>query len=624
MDSNIQIKKQDIIRKNILNKSLLKTLLGFSILVNLIVVTLWLIYGSIDNSGNKKGNVSSKDIILNQKNDGKVNIIEEIIKEETSEKNDSISKIKTNKENDLISEIRAQLKQHYLETDSPTEDLESFETEYFDYIENVNMEEEDFYSLFEENKLIRIKIEFELIISDELNKKYSKNNTITNCKNYLLLGILQKYLEDYNEAIKTLLIAEKLSYKVDKLQIKQAIFMELGSCYFNSYDFANSILYFNKMIKTDESFYIGYYWRGLSNLYLDKIDSAMTDFSIMFKLENQQNDINLNHYEHAAISMSKIYKLKYRIGKAIEYAEKSTEYIESNLTSLIYIVHLYLRIDNYIKANSFLEKAKSIDKTNEDVILLQAQLLREEHKQYQKALIIINNLLYTNPDNYFAYNERGKLFTNLQLYDSAFNDFNRAIEIEPMYANAYGNRGWIQYKYKNEPEKAFSDYNKAIMLDTNLEYVYNNRGVLYMEYYKNNNQAIADFTKALLIKPGYYLAYVNRGLAKRINTEFQKAIVDFLEAIKIDDVEYKAFYQLGKTYCLTKEYKTAIDYYTKAIDRSDELWELYFDRAKANIELKKYVSAKNDLNKSLKLNSSLDEDAEFKLAMKLCLESSKN
>ncbi|MCD4656122.1 MAG: hypothetical protein K8S87_01120 [Planctomycetes bacterium] len=620
MDSD---KKHKISPKILSKNTIMKIIFVFSILLNVGYVTLWLINGEVEKTVNQKSKINESISIQNEE---KLNNIEK----ESSEieikldDNDNVEN-KTINENNPNSEIREQLIQHYRETESRTEDYELFETEYFDYFENVNMEDEDFYSLFEDEKLLRIQIEIEVILS--MNTKKSDSDSkyeIDYIKNNFFLGILHKYFNDYEKALKALLIAEKQIDNVENIQLKQAIFTELGKAYFYIYEFSNSIKYFTGLITTDESYYIGYYWRGISNLYSNRIEDAMNDFDYMFKLENQQNDINLNHYEYACISTSKIFKLSSQIGKAIEYAEKSTEYIEDNITSLIYVSQLYLQIENYSKAEKIYNLVKSIDKENEGVILLKCQLLRQVNKKYEQSLIIVNELLFANPDYYLAYNERGKIFTNLRLYDSAFNEFNRAITIEPMYANAYGNRGWIYYKYKNEPEKAFADYNKAIMLDTNLEYVYNNRGVLYMEHFKNNNLAISDFSKALVIKPGYYLAYVNRGLAKRRNREYHKAIADFLQAIKIDDVEYKAFYQLGKTYYIMKEYTKSIENYTKAIDRSEDLWELYFDRAKVKFELKNYGSAKNDLNFALKMNMLLEDNEEFKSIMKKCLENIPN
>jgi tetratricopeptide (TPR) repeat protein len=45
-------------------------------------------------------------------------------------------------------------------------------------------------------------------------------------------------------------------------------------------------------------------------------------------------------------------------------------------------------------------------------------------------------------------------------YDKAISDFNKAIEINPRFAEAYRNRG-LAYFYKRNYEKAWDDVHKA-------------------------------------------------------------------------------------------------------------------------------------------------------------------
>jgi len=61
------------------------------------------------------------------------------------------------------------------------------------------------------------------------------------------------------------------------------------------------------------------------------------------------------------------------------------------------------------------------------------------------------------------YNQGTELLKKGQ-YDQAIANFDKAIEINPRYAEAYNNRG-IAYTKKGQYDKAISDYNKAIELD---------------------------------------------------------------------------------------------------------------------------------------------------------------
>ena len=48
-------------------------------------------------------------------------------------------------------------------------------------------------------------------------------------------------------------------------------------------------------------------------------------------------------------------------------------------------------------------------------------------------------------------------------YDRAIADYNRAIEIDPKYARAYGNRGLAYYK-KTDYDRAIADYKRSVAI----------------------------------------------------------------------------------------------------------------------------------------------------------------
>ena len=79
-------------------------------------------------------------------------------------------------------------------------------------------------------------------------------------------------------------------------------------------------------------------------------------------------------------------------------------------------------------------------------------------------------------------------------FDEAISDYNKAIEIDPKYAKAYNNRGWV-YHREGLYDKAISDYNKAIVINPRYAQAYVNRGVAY--YRKGDNEnACSDVIRA--------------------------------------------------------------------------------------------------------------------------------
>ena len=55
-------------------------------------------------------------------------------------------------------------------------------------------------------------------------------------------------------------------------------------------------------------------------------------------------------------------------------------------------------------------------------------------------------------------------------------DYDKAIELDPKYAAAYNNRGWVYY-LKKDYARAIADYDRALQLDPNFALARNNRAL---------------------------------------------------------------------------------------------------------------------------------------------------
>ena len=99
-------------------------------------------------------------------------------------------------------------------------------------------------------------------------------------------------------------------------------------------------------------------------------------------------------------------------------------------------------------------------------------------------------------------------------------DFNRAIELNPNDAHAYGNRGNF-YSELGQYERAIEDYDKAIELDIFDPTTYYNRGNSYSDL-GQYQRAIEDYDKAIELDPDYAEARTHRQRALRALDESAK------------------------------------------------------------------------------------------------------
>jgi Flp pilus assembly protein TadD len=123
------------------------------------------------------------------------------------------------------------------------------------------------------------------------------------------------------------------------------------------------------------------------------------------------------------------------------------------------------------------------------------------------ALVDFNRALTLDPNNSYAYANRGLIKYKKGDVDGALTDYNRALTLDPNNSNAYFNRGLIKYN-KGDVDGALTDFNRALTLDPNNSSAYDNRGVL-----KDNkgdvNGALADYNRALTLDPNNSDAYNN-------------------------------------------------------------------------------------------------------------------
>jgi len=116
---------------------------------------------------------------------------------------------------------------------------------------------------------------------------------------------------------------------------------------------------------------------------------------------------------------------------------------------------------------------------------------------------------------------KGVAYGLKEQWDKVIAEFNKAIEINSRFAEAYNNRG-IAYFGKGQEDRALSDFKKAIEINPRLAMAYSNRGLMYLGK-GQEDQALSDFKKAIEINPRLAMAYSNRGIAYYYKGQYDKA-----------------------------------------------------------------------------------------------------
>ncbi len=204
-------------------------------------------------------------------------------------------------------------------------------------------------------------------------------------------------------------------------------------------------------------------------------------------------------------------------------------------------------------------------------------------KDYTGAIDDFDKAIEGNPDYDNAYYNRGTAKKDLgiarndnALLQSAFSDFNKAISLNPDFAQSYVNRGFLKDQ-KGDQAGAILDFDKAIGLNAGDPSPYLNRGVAKgkMGRFK---EAIDDFNILIQKFPGNASAYSNRGLALDQMGETKEAIADFSAAIRLDPGFVAAITSRGIALQKMKDFPGAIADFSKVITIDPRSPEPYYLR----------------------------------------------
>ncbi len=241
------------------------------------------------------------------------------------------------------------------------------------------------------------------------------------------------------------------------------------------------------------------------------------------------------------------------------------------------------------------------DYTAEDYFRLGLRF--QQQRKHKKAKDYYDKALNRNPRYAEAYNNRGYSKFVLGNPQDAILDYNEAIKLNPRFAEVYNNRG-VAKRALGNPQDAILDYNEAIKFDPRYAEAYNNRGNARVALGKYQD-AISDYNKAIKLNPRFAEAYNNRGVAKRALKEYQDAILDYNEAIKLDPQYAEAYNNRGVAKNDSGDHQGAISDYNKAIKLNPQYAKAYRNRGDAKNASGDREGAKEDWERAREIDPNL-------------------
>ncbi|ORX42469.1 TPR-like protein [Piromyces finnis] len=386
---------------------------------------------------------------------------------------------------------------------------------------------------------------YSVIHDKELRKKYFNPSEIKICP-LLDDPIPEKYLpqtENYQTEIKILSekINESKTTNYECYKYRAFLYLLIGD-YKSAYrDFSDAIHYEKQNSDC-------YWYRHLLSLKFDKPSSAIKDLEYVTEYSDNNS---LNFY------------VKSRLYEVLD----NKKFAIYNYTCLIQIKpHM---IDAYVHRGLLLEAQKQYSYALEDfknvyqrdcnniIAIRFLSIYYYKNNLYHDAIKAMSRWINIQPSNHKVYFLRGKAQTKLNMWTSAYEDFNNAIKLCPGNSKYYLYRGCIERN--RNPTKAIEDFSISLLLDNSVKNLnaYFYRAFVY--YTQNDNDyAFHDLNKIISLDNRNVIAYINLGIItlNRYN-QLYEALDYFNHALECDPNNVQGYICRGNVY--SRMYKQEIN-----------------------------------------------------------------
>ena len=206
-----------------------------------------------------------------------------------------------------------------------------------------------------------------------------------------------------------------------------------------------------------------------------------------------------------------------------------------------------------------------------------------------EALASYERAIALQPHFAEAFYSRGNAFRELRRPDEALVSYDRAIALRPDYAEAFNNRGFLLWELKRFDE-ALASCERAIALKPDYAGAVNNRGNALREL-KRPGEALASYDRAIALMPDHAEAFNNRGVVLSELKRPDEALASCERAIAFRPDYAEAFNSRGNAFRELKRPNEALASYDRAIALKPDDADAVYNRGVALMDLQRLDEA---------------------------------
>lgn len=283
----------------------------------------------------------------------------------------------------------------------------------------------------------------------------------------------------------------------------------------------------NRQIEANPSNYKNYLARAEYYSQIQNFANAMRDIERAILADSSKSDIYLlkGDIHFKMLNEKEAYK-EYQYCVSID---------PQNTDCMLKKAAIDIVLKNYDVALKLINDALRINDALPYAYYLKGRLYKDTGdttlacSSYQTAIEV-------DPTYYNAYIEAGLLF-HKRKHELAKEYYRSAIDLKPRLVEPWYNLGMYYqetgFRNKKNYQEAFACYDSILKIDPKFAAAAFNKGYIYLEYLQQYDSAAVHFTKAIELFPRYFQAYYNRGLAYESLDRRTEAESDYRTALNI-------------------------------------------------------------------------------------------
>jgi tetratricopeptide (TPR) repeat protein len=191
-------------------------------------------------------------------------------------------------------------------------------------------------------------------------------------------------------------------------------------------------------------------------------------------------------------------------------------------------------------------------------------LARHQVSFWRNSEVLWTRALACTAGNFMAHNSLGHIFQTRGQANEAIDQFYKALEAAPHYANAHNNLG-IALAQQGKTEEALVHFKKTVKINPRFSRAYNNQGIIYFQ--KGLwEEAIIQFKKTLEIEPGLASTHHQLGRALFHKGENEEAMAHYRKALEINPRLDEAHGDLAMVLFKKEEFPKAVLHFQRALE----------------------------------------------------------